>query len=147
MGHGLISKKELKPGVYLAESLTKAMNGRCITCIVNTLEEDINLDPPQVLLEEVGASEEAMTLIRTAVLVYDVSWISRLREQLRTDHLNDEERVSLVKICEEYHDIFHLSWNTLTYTTAAEHSIPTPAIDTSRAINTKSYRNPEIHKK
>jgi hypothetical protein len=142
LGHGLISKKELMPGVYLAESLTKAMNGRCITCIVNTLEDDINLDPLQVILEEVGASEEAMTLIRTAVPEYVASRISRLREQLRTDQLNGEERVSLVKICEEYHDIFHLSWDTLTCTTAAENSIPAPAIDTSRAMNTKIVQKP-----
>ena len=46
MGHGIISKRELIPGVYLSESLTKEINGRCITSIVNTLEEDIALDPP-----------------------------------------------------------------------------------------------------
>jgi len=111
------------------------------------LEEDITLDPPQVLLETVDDSEEAMTLIHTAVPVEVAGRLSRLREQLRTDHLNDEERVSLVKICEEYHDIIHFSGDTLIYTTAAEHAILTPTIDPSRAINTKSYRIPEIHKK
>ena len=40
----------------------------------------------------------------------------------------------------------HLSGDTLTCTTAAEHAIPTPTIDPSRAINTKPYRIPEIHK-
>jgi len=40
LGHGIISKKELMPVVYLAESLTKAINGMCITSIVNTLEEE-----------------------------------------------------------------------------------------------------------
>jgi len=30
MGHGLISKKELIPGIYLAESLTKEINGKYI---------------------------------------------------------------------------------------------------------------------
>ena len=144
MGYGLISKKELMPGVYIAESLTKERNGKCITSIVNTLEEDITLDPPQVLLEAVDDSEEAMTVIHAAVLLEVASQLSRLREQLRTDHLNDEERVSLVKIYEEYHDIFHFSGDTLTSTTAAEQ--PTPTIDPSRAVNTKSYRSPETHK-
>jgi hypothetical protein len=37
-----------------------------------------------------------------------------------------------------------LSGDTLTCTTAAEHAIPTPTIDPSRAFNTKSYRIPEI---
>ena len=130
------------PGVYLAESLTKAINGKCITGTVNTLEEDITLEPPKVILEEVDDSEEAMTLMPTAVPVEVAGRLSKLREQLRTDHLNDEERVSLVKICEEYHNIFHLSGDALTCTTAAEHAIPTPTIDPSRAINTKSYRTP-----
>jgi hypothetical protein len=55
------------PEVYLAESLTKAVNGKSITSIVNTLVEDITLDPPQVIVEAVDDSEEAMTLIHTAV--------------------------------------------------------------------------------
>ena len=87
-----------------------------------------------------------MTLMHTAVSVEVASRLSRLREQLRTDHLNDEERVSLVKICQEYNDIFHLSGDKLICTTAAEHAIPSPTIDPIRAINTKSYRIPDIHK-
>ena len=121
------------------------MNGKFITSIVNTLEEDITLDPPQVLLEAVDDSEEAIILIHTAAPVKVAGRLSRLREQLRTVHLNDEERVSIVKICEKYHDIFHFSADTLTCTTAAEHAIPTSTIDPSRAINTKSFRIPEIH--
>jgi hypothetical protein len=49
------------------------------------------------------------------------------------------------KICDEY-DIFHLLGDTLTFKIAAEHAIPTPAIDPSTAANTKSYRIPEIYK-
>ena len=97
LGHGLISKRELIPGIYLAESLTKAINGKCITSIINTLEEDVTLDP-QVLLVAVDDSEEAVTLIHKAVPVEVAGRLSRLREQLRTDHLNDGERVSLVKM-------------------------------------------------
>ena len=82
-----------------------------------------------------------MTLLHTAVPVEVTGHLSRLREKLRTDHLNDEERLSLVKICEEYHDIFYLSGDKLTCTSAAEHAIPTPTIDPSRAINTKNLQN------
>lgn len=146
LGHRSTSKNEFIPRVYLAESLTKAMNGMCITSIINILEEDITLDLPQVLLEEVDDNEESMPLIYTAVSVEDTRRSSRLRQQLRTYHLNDEERVSLVKLYQEYNDIFHLPGDKLTYTTAAEHAIPTPSIYPSRAINTKPYRSSEIHK-
>jgi len=87
--HGLISKRELIPGIYLVGSLTEASNGKCITCIINTLEEGIAINPPQVLLEEIDCSEEAMTLLHKAVPVQVTGRLSRLREQLRTDHLND----------------------------------------------------------
>ena len=60
--------------------------------------------------------------------------------------MSNEERDSLVKICEEFNDIFHLPGDTLTFTTATEHTIPTPTIDPMRGINTKSYRIPEIHR-
>jgi hypothetical protein len=64
---------------------------------------------------------------------------------LRTEHLNSEERVSLVKNCEEY-NVFYLPRDKLTFTTAAEHAITTPAIDPTRGINTKPYRIPEVHR-
>jgi hypothetical protein len=50
-------------------------------------------------------------------------------------------------MCEEYNDIFYLPGDTLTCTTAVEHVIPTPTIDPTKAINIKSYRIPEIHKR
>jgi hypothetical protein len=60
--------------------------------------------------------------------------------------LNGEERVSLIKMCEEYNDVFHLSGDKLTFTTAVEHTFPTPTIDPTQGINTKPYRIPEIHR-
>ena len=60
--------------------------------------------------------------------------------------MNGEERASIVKICEEYNDIFHLPNDKLTCISTMEHTIPTPNVDPHRAINVKSYRIPEIHR-
>jgi hypothetical protein len=76
-------------------------------------------------------------MIFTTSVAEDSNRLSKLREELRIDHLNSEERVSLVKICEEYNDVFYLAGDQLTFTTAAEHAIPTPTIDPKREINTK----------
>ena len=62
-GLGIISKKEIVPGVYLAESLTEGINGYCITSIVNTLERDITMDSPLVELEEIGDESDGATLM------------------------------------------------------------------------------------
>lgn len=69
--------------------------------------------------------ESALTLTFTAVAGGD-SRLSSLRNQLKLDHLNSEEKASLVPICEVYNDIFHLPGDKLTSTSTTEHAIPTP---------------------
>jgi hypothetical protein len=49
-GLGLLPKSELVPGVYLATSLTRAVNGGCVTSIINTRETDVTLYLLRVLL-------------------------------------------------------------------------------------------------
>jgi hypothetical protein len=59
VGLGIITKKEIIPGVYLPESLTEEINGYCVTSIVNTLERDITIDPPHVELEKLEDENNA----------------------------------------------------------------------------------------
>ena len=70
----------------------------------------------------------------------------KLRNSLRLQHLNEEERVSIVNLCEEYSDIVHLLNDKLTCTSTIENASPTPAIILHRAIHLRSYRLPSIHK-
>ena len=130
------------PGVYLAEALTEGVDGCCVTSIVNTSEEDITIKIPLVELEEVEDDYENSVLIFPVLLNENDNRLSKLRNELRTEHLNSEEIVSLIKICEEYNYVFYLPRDKLTFTTAAEHAVPTPAIDPTRGINSKPYRIP-----
>jgi hypothetical protein len=109
------------------------------------LEVDVTIDYPHVN-SEIEDTEEPSVMILSTTLVEDEGRLSKLRQQLRTDHLNSEHSLSLIRLCEEYNYVFHLPGDKLTCTTAAEHAIPTPTIDPSRAINTKLYRIPEVHK-
>jgi len=145
-GFGIISKGELVPGVYLAEALTTGVDGYCVTSIVNTSEDDVTIEPPFVELEEVENDYDNSVLIFSASVNENGNRLSKLHNELRTEHLNSEERVSLIKICEEYNDVFYLPGDKLTFTTTAEHAIPTPAIDPTRGINSKPYRIPEVHR-
>jgi len=94
------------------------------------------------LEETENVCDVSVTKFTTSVI-----WVSKhvslLCEAFRTNHLNREERVSLIKICEEYSDV---SGDQLTFTTAAEHGIPTPTIDQTWGINTKPDGIPEIHR-
>ena len=109
---------------------------------MNTLGEDVIIDPPRAELED--DYDDTVFMFSNSV-IEDSSWLSKLRDELRTDHLNTEERVSLIKICKEY-DVFRLLGDKLTFTTAAEHTIPIPTIDPTCGINTKPYGIPEIHR-
>jgi hypothetical protein len=47
-GLGLLSKSELIPGVCLAASLARAVNGGCLTNIINTRKTDVTIDLSRV---------------------------------------------------------------------------------------------------
>jgi hypothetical protein len=93
-GLGFLPKSELLPGVYLASSLTRAVNGGCVSSIINTTDTDLTLELPPIDLEGLDDSESALTLTFTAV-AGSRSRLSSLRDQLRLDHLNSEDRASI----------------------------------------------------
>ncbi|KAL6259419.1 hypothetical protein P5V15_009341 [Pogonomyrmex californicus] len=64
----------------------------------------------------------------------------RVREQLRTDYLNIEEKKTLK--CDDYCDIFYLEGDLLLHTTAVQHGITTRADSTP----IRPYHLPEKYK-
>ena len=70
----------------------------------------------------------------------DSERVNKIRDLIRSDHLNKEERESIIKICEQYADIFYLENDYLTMTTAAEHVIKLP--ENQAPIYKKPYRLP-----
>lgn len=69
--------------------------------------------------------------------------LDSLNENLRLDHLNQEEKDAINNICTEFNDIFHLPTDELTRTTATTHNIPTT---NSQPVHVKTYRYPQVHK-
>jgi hypothetical protein len=116
----------------------------CLTSIVNTNEQEQAVTLLPVDLDILNESESSPNLTLSAVDGSN-SRLIRLRNLLRLQHLNGEERVSIVEICEEFNDIFHLPNDKLTCTSTIEHAIPNPNIDSHRATNLRSYRLPRIH--
>jgi hypothetical protein len=52
---------------------------------------------------------DSSVLIFSATVNENADRLSKLRDVLGTEHLSSEEQVSLIKICEEYNDVFCLS--------------------------------------
>lgn len=66
-----------------------------------------------------------------------------IKNELRTEHLNFEEKQKITELCLEFADIFYLEGDTLTFTNEVKHSVET---NNSRPVFTKSYRYPHVHK-
>lgn len=147
-GEGLLAKIELQTGVFVSEALTTGEHGSCVACIANTSSEELTIDPPTVELSPLGEiyCEDIANVHAFESKVDARKRTDLLEESLRLDHMNSEERKSLMNICTEYSDIFYLPGDKLSSTSSAEHAIPTPGIDATRSINVRPYRIPEALK-
>lgn len=68
-----------------------------------------------------------------------LSHSARIKDKLRMQHLNMKERKSLINICEEFNNVFHLEEKALTCTTLMQHEITTK-VDKS-TLYTDSQKN------
>ena len=66
-----------------------------------------------------------------------------IKELLRLDHLNKEEKQHVENLIEKYADRFHIPGEPLGATTVLQHNIPTTD---DQPIFSKQYRFPPIHK-
>ena len=132
------------PGVYLAESLVKVVNGCVITSVLNTNEKEVKMPESVVMVTEVDTGNP-LILDPKSPTECDKSRYERVLNKLRTDHLNSEENTSLGEICFDYQDVFFLQGDRLSCTSAVKNNIHfEPG---TIPINTRLYRLPESQRK
>ena len=138
-GTRFIEHQILQPGLVCASSLVNCEASEFPCLVINLTDQPIcittspKLEKPPTMMhrrQEVKIQESKAKRLQL------------LNENLRLDHII-EGAVEIKKICEEYVDIFKLPGDSLTATTATEHTIPTPTIPKGRAITLKNYRLPE----
>jgi hypothetical protein len=140
-GVRFIEHQILQPGLICAASLVNCENFGFPCLMINLTDEPICMMTDPKL-------EKPPTMMRKQELGNQLNKVKRLQllnENLRLGHIV-EGASDIKKICEEYVDIFKLPGDSLTATTAAEHTIPTPTIPKGRAITLKNYRLPEAHR-
>jgi hypothetical protein len=92
--------------------------------VVNLTDQCISMTSPKLeKLPTMTRRQDVMSLTR----VTDVKRMQLLKEKLRLNHITEGAN-DIKRICEVYVDIFKLPGDSLTATTATEHSIPTPSI-------------------
>jgi len=74
----------------------------------------------------------------------DGNKISRLHSGLRTDHLNSEEKSSLLTIFEQYSDVFQLEGDKITVTIAVTHEFK--IFEAVRPVYEKPFIIPQRHR-
>ena len=146
---GLMERTELLAGVYLAESLVRVNDGYVITSILNTKEQDVEILSREVQVTSLKNNDQEVAQIGLTERHEDRGNQSNTRaekvvERLRTDHLNREEKRSLLELCFDYQDVFYLPEDRLSCTNAVKHTIPLELGTTP--INTRPYRLPESQK-
>ena len=141
---GLVERKELLPGVYLAGSLVKVENGCILTSVLNTTEKEVNMPKPVVMVTEVDNGDPLVSDPKSST-EWKESRDERVLNKLRMDHLNSEEKTSLGEICFDYQDVFFLPGDRLSCTNAVKHTIYLEP--GTVPINTRPYRLPESQRK
>lgn len=140
IGEGIITNTVFQEGVFLSKAITKVdENSNAYATVINTLEKPVLILKAKIILEEIPKDTLIFQTNKDSKNIRK----EKLLNNLRLDHLNDEERQSIQKICLEFNGIFHLEGDILTTTNAIKHEINTT---TNSPIVTKTYRYPEVHK-
>lgn len=142
----LVSAQTIGEVLMCSNTVNNVQDGCVLVSVMNPREEAFELTTSHVNKFNIEKFNTAMvhTLISKTETSYESSRITKLRSVLRTEQLNSEEQESLVAICDQYTDIFHLEGDKLTNTEAVYHEINIPTA--TQPINERPYRLPFKHK-
>ena len=131
--------EEIAPGNFLLNSNV----GKANITIVNSNEKEVKLYNYQPKLENL----ENFDLVKSNTNNSHASRFEKIKSLIKiADHSNQEEEQSILTICKNFQDIFHLDGEKLTYTNITQHKIPLIERQLSNPINIRPYRLAESHK-
>lgn len=137
---GILPELPILEGVYLSKAITKTDNKcQAIATVLNTLDNPVNIFSANANL--IPLPLESFQFQNGTNEVLDR--IDLLNKEIRTEHLNQEEKQSLFNICNQYSSIFFLEGDTLSAMKSVEHEVN---LENNRPLNCKTYRYPEIYK-
>lgn len=120
------------PGIYHAQS------NKATVMVVNKSQDVAKINPNRPLFGEINNFE-----LQPKNFFQDKNQKGPVLSQLRLDHLNLEEKESVLKIIKQFKSIFHQEDHSLTFTNGIKHTINTKD---DVPVHSKSYRYPFCHK-
>ena len=137
---GLVAPKQISDSLFLASSLTKARNNKCLISILNISETSLTIPMPLVNVEPININEFQIYNLSAKDSKDHIIRLQKLINNINLKGLNTEESNSIIEICTDFSDIFYLEGDSLTHTNTVTHKIPTDA--NKGPINIKPYRLP-----
>lgn len=144
---GFLPRIQTPENIFMGNALVTNDNGICYIFAVNAYEDDAEINvPPQELIpfEYSDSSEDFFEPDSEENKTETPSnRDQKIRESLRLDHLNSEEREHVLELIKEYPHLFHLPGDKLPATTEIKHTIPTTD---DIPVTIRQYRFPPAHK-
>jgi len=142
----LIPAQTLDESILCSNTVNQVRQKQILIAAVNPTEQSVQLTEEQIkgLKFENFTEVKVQTIHKVTETGGTKGRLVALRDSLDTEHLNIEERESLISTCEQYSDIFHLEGDPLTCTDAVFHEVNT--LGTTQPINERPYCLPHRHK-
>ncbi|XP_057658512.1 uncharacterized protein LOC130895308 [Diorhabda carinulata] len=134
--------------LYFPETITIAKNGFAKTEIINRSDKrvEIIIKDRLKVIPLTNTIKQNYNFYYTEDILqnrYSKNHEENIQNFIRTEHLNEEEKEAILKLYNDFKDIFHKDKDNLTFTNEIKHEIKT--LD-EVPVHTKSYRYPYIHK-
>lgn len=143
----LIHAQDIDQNVSCGNVLNNVKNQQILVSAVNTSEKPISIQIPKLqnLSFEIIKEASIMNVIDVQENTSDLTdRIQKLKQSVRVEHMSTEERSTILNLCSEFADIFHLDGDKITCTNVVYHEIKTPGI--TQPIHQKPYRLPYTQK-
>lgn len=127
------------PGLYTAQ------NNKATVLLKNCCEVPVKISPNRLIFSELNNFEITHDLqnYEPGYVFENTSMDPRLKNQLRVDHLNTEEKRKLINLISKFPSVFYLEGDDLSFTNVIKHKIETRD---DLPVHAKSYRYPYCHK-
>ena len=138
-GVGRVPEIKFTDEIFFMGCVVEAIDGQALISVVNLSDHEIMINVPMIDLEiwnEIKIDRENLSYVfRTAI-----NRLDKIKQELKTDHMNDEEKKSIFNLIEEFSDVFYLPGDALNDNPEYEYKIEVR--EGTKPINLKPFRVP-----
>jgi hypothetical protein len=142
----LVHAQEISKNILCANVLNLVKNQEILLNVMNATEEPQTITAPKLseLSHEIFDVVTINSIQTTEVPKNKFDRIQLIKDAIKCDHMNREEKETIEQLCSEFSDIFFLEGDKIRCTEATMHEIKTPGV--TQPIYQRPYRLPYSQK-